>query len=163
MLPLPMLVSALGLNYLVTKFKWKTAVLAVFFISLYIGWEQYIIALRRYQTQYSWAWQYGYSQTVQYIKSQYNNYDRIIFTKRYGEPHEYVAYYWPWDPADFTKNKVWDYHTNWYWVNGLAKIKFVNDWEMKDYVANLPPDGKSLVVSSPDNESPGTEVLKIIF
>ena len=34
---------------------------------------------------------------------------------------------------------------------------------MKDYVANLPPDGKSLVVSSPDNESPGTEILKIDF
>ena len=163
MLPLPMLISALGLNYLVTKFKWKTAVLAVFFISLYIGWEQYIIALRRYQTQYSWAWQYGYFQTVQYIKSQYDNYDRIIFTKRYGEPHAFVTYYWPWDPADFAKNKVWDYHDNWYWVNELAKIKFVNDWEIKDYVTNLPFDGKYLVVSSPDNESPGTEVLKINF
>jgi len=163
MLPLPMLISALGLNYLVTKFKWKTAILAVFFISLYIGWEQYITALRSYRTRYSWAWQYGYSQAVQYIKSQYDNYDRIIFTKRYGEPHEFIAYYWPWDPADFAKNKVWDYHANWYWVNELAKIKFVNDWEMKDYVANLPSDGKSLVVSSPGNESPGTEVFKINF
>lgn len=165
MLPLPMLFSALGLNYLVTRFKWKKAILVVFFIGLYIGWEQYITVVRSYQTQYSWAWQYGYKQTVQYIKSQYSNYDRIIFTKRYGEPHEYILYFWSWDPialqSDPNLNRY--FRSDWYWVDAFAKFRFVNDWEMADYVNSLPHSGKSLIVSSPDNEPKGEEVFRVNF
>ena len=161
MLPLPMLISAVGVDW-VSRKRRTPIVVGGLLLVLALQLVSYLGQARFYSENYSWAWQYGYKQAVGYIKSQYNNYDQIIFTKRYGEPHEFVAYYWPWDPADFAKNKVWDYHANWYWVNGLAKIKFVNDWEMPDYVADLSP-GKYLVVSSGDNEPAGREVYRVNF
>jgi hypothetical protein len=82
-----------------------------------------------------------------------------VFTKKYGEPHEFVAFYWPWDPIDFAKNKSWDYHDSWYWVNGLGKIKFVNDWEMKSYVYKP----KTLIIASPENIPAGAEIKHINF
>lgn len=159
MLPLPMIISALGLNFLVTKFKWKAAVLTLFFLGLVVGGKQYISALRAYQTHYSWAWQYGYKQVIQYIKLQYPGYDQVIFTKRYGEPHIYMAYYWPWNPSDYQKNKSWDYHANWYWVNALDKISFVNDWE----ISSMAFKPNTLVITSPGSEIPGREVKRINF
>ena len=164
MLPLPMLLSALGLNYLVTKFNRKTVILAVFGVGLCVGGEQYVAALRSYQTQYSWAWQYGYEQVVQFIKQRYNLYDQVIFTKRYGEPHEYVLYFWPWDPAAYRLDPNLDryFRSNWYWVDSFAKFRFVNDWEMPNYVAGL-PSGRYLVVSSPDNQPSGREVNRVNF
>ena len=32
---------------------------------------------------------------VVYLKDHYSQYDQIIFTKKYGEPHEYILFFWP--------------------------------------------------------------------
>lgn len=154
MIPAVYLLTASGLTRSWKRFgRWYCLAFLVFttiYLSKYFG---------SYPIQYSSSWQYGYRQAVDFIKVNYDQYNEIIFTKKYGEPHEFVAYYWPWDPTSFQKNSVWDYHANWYWVNKLDKIKFVNDWEMKSVV--LKP--KTLIISSPENETTGNEIKKVNF
>jgi len=153
LLPLPMLLISLGLD------RFGRNVKAFFFTGLLISIIYYLVSANSYRSNYSQSWQYGYSQVVQFIKPRYSQYDQIVFTKKYGEPHEFVAYFWPWDPADFAKNKSWDYHANWYWVNALDKIKFVNDWEIK----NMAFKPNTLVISSPESEIAGREITRINF
>lgn len=119
----------------------------------------YLLSTFKYNRDYSWAWQEGYKQVVQMVKEKYDKYDHILITKKYGEPHEFVAFYWPWNPKTFVTDKSWDYHDNWYWVNKLGKIEFVNDWEMNTY-KYLP---KTLVISSPENKLVGKKLKQIDF
>lgn len=111
---------------------------------------QYLLVARDYSQNYSWSWQYGYEQTVHYLKAHDSEYDQILFTKRYGEPHEFLAYYLPIDPKTFQTTKMWDFHDDWYWINGFKKYTFVNDWEMIKTAKHI-PGKKILVVCSPDN------------
>lgn len=153
MLPLPMLITAIGLGHFGRNVK------ILFFAVILLSTMNYLLITKSYRNNFSSSWQYGYSEVVQFIKQKYSNYDQIIFTKKYGEPHEYVAYFWPWNPADFAQTKSWDYHANWYWVNGLDKIRFTNDWEIKDLV--IKPN--TLVITSPESEIPGHEIKRINF
>ncbi len=162
MLPLVQIISALGIVWFLSRIPTRLRS-AFIWLYLFLIMGSTGLYLYNYSTlypkQYSSSWQYGYKQVVQFIKQNYDSYDQIIFTKKYGEPHEFLAYYWPWDPISFQNNTDWDYHANWYWVNGLGKIKFVNDWEMKSVV--LKP--KTLIISSPDNETAGREIERINF
>lgn len=153
MLPLPMLITAIGLGHFGRNVK------ILFFAVILLSTMNYLLITKSYRNDFSSSWQYGYSEVVQFIKQKYSNYDQIIFTKKYGEPHEYVAYFWPWNPADFAQTKSWDYHANWYWVNVLDKIRFTNDWEIKDLV--IKPN--TLVITSPESEIPGHEIKRINF
>lgn len=158
MLPVVFIVSSLGLARL------KRPLIIGVLIAVFIGLESFLWSyFASYPRWYSQSWQYGYKQTVQFIKDKYSQYDQVIFTKKYGEPHEFVAFFWAWDPSDFQKSISWDYHANWYWVNSLDKFTFVNDWEMPQTVASLPPDKKYLIVSSPDNPTAGNQLTTINF
>lgn len=158
MIPPLVLITALGLWRLRKAYMFAVLISLLVFLDLYL--ENYFI---EYPVNYSQSWQYGYKEAVRFVKDRYSQYDEIIFTKRYGEPHEFVAFYWPWNPADFQTKVSWDYHANWYWVNSLEKFKFVNDWEMSQTVSLLPAGPKYLIVSSPDNPSSGTLLTQINF
>ncbi|MEK7090947.1 MAG: hypothetical protein AAB887_00385 [Patescibacteria group bacterium] len=153
LLPLPMILTAIGLD------RFGRNVKVLFFVVLLLSTMNYLFVTKSYRNNFSDAWQYGYSQVIQFIKPLYSQYDQIVFTKKYGEPHEFVAYFWPWDPADFSQNKSWDYHANWYWVNSLDKIKFVNDWE----ISTMAFKPNTLVISSPESEISGREIKRINF
>ncbi len=109
----------------------------------------YINTYYQYNREYSSTWQYGYEQVVEFIKPLYSDYSRIIITKKYGEPHEFVLFYWPWDPQQYQTDihKKWDFHADWYWVDAFDKFQFVNDWEIKD----LQPLTSTLLITSPNN------------
>ena len=161
MLPAVIVITSIGIQSTIIKFKLLQLLLTV---TLLFSLDYFLFPVAfNYRTNYSWSWQYGYKEAIQFVKDRYSQYDQIIFTKRYAEPHEFIAFYWSWDPADFQKSKDWDYHADWYWVNSLDKIKFVNDWEMPQLIASQPGGQKYLIVSSPDNPSPGTLVNQINF
>lgn len=151
MLPLPMILTALGVVSIFRKYYLVFCLLIVF------SAINYQLITNNYYRSYSWSWQYGYKEAVQIIKQNYDKYDQIVFTKKYGEPHEFIAFYWPWDPANYHPD--WDYHANWYWINKLDKIIFVNDWEMKSYIYK----SKTLIVTSPENIPIGNIIRRINF
>lgn len=155
------LILALGVDYLVQKFGRK--VWAIFLLATLGLFTQYLLVAQDYRTVYSWSWQYGHAQAVDYIRDNLAKYDQVLITKEYGEPHEFLAYYLPIAPDKFQSDlKRWDYHDDWYWVNGFEQFKFVNDWEMLETAKHV--EGKRiLVICSPKNVVPGAKLTEIKF
>lgn len=167
MLPLVQLVTALGAAWFFTRIpsKLRFTAIAIYLVMLATLTGVYLFNYSHtYTTDYSASWQYGYKQTIDFVKIHYQDYDQIVMSKRYAEPHEFVLWYWPWDSRQLLTDPKykWDYHANWYWVDGFGKFKFVNDWEM--LATAKPVRGvRILVICSPDNIVPGKRVKEINF
>jgi 4-amino-4-deoxy-L-arabinose transferase-like glycosyltransferase len=158
-----------GIYYLFNwwQFQFKPLLLAgitltfclLLFASTLIFWPRY----HQYAITYSQSWQYGHQPMVSYLKNHYREYDQILITKKYGEPHEFLLFYWPWPPLSYQTDpaKIWDYHASWYWVDAFDKFKFINDWEIVDQTKNL--TGKTLLITSPANFSTdGSKIIQTI-
>ena len=168
-LPWPLVLSALGVSRCQLFLKRNSRLggrlflftfLASLLISFSLWWRAY---QKDYSFNYSWAWQYGYKEAVNYVKENYEDYDKIVFTKKYGEPHEFILFNWPWDPKAYQSDphKIWDYHSQWYWVDAFDKFEFLNDWELKEKLS--PQSGeKLLLVTSPGNWPQGGELLETV-
>lgn len=167
MLPIPFILSAIGLERFMTKRAWVLPIYLIFsFVILGSYLQKYF---GEYRTDYSWAWQYGYKEAVDYVKENYAKYDKIIITKKYGEPHEFFLFFWPWDPAKYVSdpNLIRFHQSNWYWVDRFDKFYFVNDWQVKEL--KLESGGKvdcamikCLLITSPDNFPGGWKKLNTI-
>lgn len=145
MLPVAMIVTSYGLVnfYFLAKdksslFKKYRIVFIVFYVLTF--WTIAETYLRNYfedySRRYSQAWQYGYKQVIDFVNKNYEDYDKIIFTKKYGEPHIFVLFYMPWDPERYNKdpNLIRFFQSEWWWVDGFDKFVFVNDWQMRDKI-----------------------------
>ena len=116
----------------------------IYFIALIVLAEGYFVNyFTKYRTNYSWSWQYGYEQAVDYAKIHYSDYDKIIVTKKYGEPHEYFLFFMQYNPAKYLvdPNKIIFFQSNWWWVDHFDKFWFVNDWQ-------IPKSGNKFVLES---------------
>lgn len=136
-----------------------TAFLIIALLNLTIFLYSYFGSYRR---MYSWAWQYGYRQVAEFVAKSYNQYSKIIITKKYGEPHEFMLFYLKWPPQNFQNDPslIRFHQSNWYWVDRFDKFYFVNDWQIPkkqdenfflESGSRIELDGKILLVTSPDN------------
>ena len=143
-LPFYFLAISFGLSYL-KKQKYLYLIVAVFILEFTLYWSKYL----NYNQNYSQNWQYGYQEMVTKLKTDYPQYQHIYITKKYGEAHEFLLFYWPWDPQKYQTDSTlnWDFHADWYWVNSFDKFTFVNDWE----ISKLTIPKNSLLITSPDN------------
>jgi hypothetical protein len=170
-LPSPLILTVLGIKLAVEFLRKRSglkgnfltgALIILVLVSFQRWWHDY---LSFYPRNYSWSWQYGYRQVVDFVRENYSLYSEIYLTKRYGEPHEFILFYFPWDPLSYQndKRKIWNYHSDWYWVDAFDKFKFVNDWEVKQ-VLKLEgcKVGRCLLVTSPGNYPEGWERIKTI-
>lgn len=177
MLPAPMIIAAYGGFRLFEWFKskssktiWLKVSVLVYFALLLGSFEGYLVNyFENYKREYSWSWQYGYEQVVDYAKEHYDEYDKIIVTKKYGEPHEFFLFYWPWGPQSYQNdsNLIRFNQSNWYWVDRFDKFYFVNDWdipseEREDFMLEsggsfscTPGVQDCLLITSPDNYPKG--------
>jgi len=166
-LPLPMLISSYGFFKVIDWFKNKSrfngkvllfsfAILAG--VNLLVWLNNY---WKIYRPTYSWAWQDGYKQAVVYAKDHYSEYEKIVFTKAYGEPHEFVLFWQRWDPNLYqTSLKNWNYHSDWFWIDGFDKYEFWNDWEVKDKI--IIEKGRVLLITTPGNWTKDGKLLETI-
>lgn len=169
MLPMPMILTAVGvfsLSLILKKESWQKLLVVVYAVVIAASVENYAGRSLEYAKKYSWAWQFGYQEMVSFVKEKYTNYDNIIITKKYGEPHEFVLFFWPWDPAKYRQDPdlIRFYQSDWYWVDRFDKFYFVNDWQMpqKGFEFVLESKGRvdcrdrrCLVVTGPDNYPSG--------
>ena len=167
-LPLPQIFIVYGFLKTVSLFKNQKTKSFFIILFLLVVFIQSFFYLKNYfndySKNYSSSWQYGYKETVNYIKENYNNYDQIIFTKKYGEAHEFILFYWPWNPKSYQNdpNLNWDFHADWYWVNSFDKFKFINDWEIKKETENITQ--KTLLITSPGNyNKDNNKLIKTIY
>jgi 4-amino-4-deoxy-L-arabinose transferase-like glycosyltransferase len=134
-IPVPMIFTSIGVCVavgVVRKFFHRNlyAVYLIFLLAFVVEYTRAYFGV--YQRHYSRSWQYGYSQLADFLKERYKDYDKIVVTKMYGEPHEFLLFYLKWDPALFREdaNLIRFYKSNWYWVDRFDKFYFVNDWEI---------------------------------
>lgn len=159
-----------GLNPWIDKRKMliKFIIILVLLFSLFLFWKNYSID---YTRNYSWAWQYGYKQAVNYIQRNGNQYEKIYFTKKYGEPHEFLLFYMQFDSEQYRNDPSLNRYrrSDWYWVDGFDRYRFLNDWEVKEN-AKCPPAGraglmsnvKCLLITSPGNYPEDSKLLEVI-
>ena len=182
MLPLPMIITAFAFVSFVkwTKEKLKVShsqpfYLVYLIILAFFAGSYFKVYFTGYRRDYSWSWQYGYKQAIEYAKENYDKFDKIIVSKKYGEPHEFFLFFWPWNPAAYRndKNLIRYYQSNWYWVDAFDKFYFVNDWQVPKsgdvFVLESGPtvDCKQssvscLLISSPGNYPLGWKKLETI-
>jgi 4-amino-4-deoxy-L-arabinose transferase-like glycosyltransferase len=183
MLPLPEIFIALGFYWVISKLPKKLILL--FFVAyialLFVFAEGYLTNyFAHYRTDYSWSWQYGYKEAVDYAEENYSEYDNIIVTKKYGEPHGYFLFFLNWDPVKYQSDPVKITYTqsDWWWVDRFDKFWFVNDWQVKLNPSELSGiqqifvteskrvvecgNKKCLLITSPGNFPPGWNKLKTI-
>lgn len=178
MLPIPMIITALGVVLFWESLKeLRRFFLPVYLVAFFLFLGNYLtLYFGSYKTDYSWVWQYGYKEAVAFSKDNYDKYDKIIVSKKYGEPHEFFLFFWPWDPGKYQNdpNLIRFYQSNWYWVDRFDKFYFVNDWQVvrdRDRVRELVLESGGevdcnttacLLITSPDNYPEGWKLLKTI-
>ena len=181
MLPLPQIFSVLGFYFILEKVI-KGKVTSKLFLGLYLIslfcclFGYYKNLMTDYTKNYSWVWQYGYRNIVNYAKENYHEYDKIIVTKKYGEPHEFFLFFWPWEPKDYISdtNLIRFNQSNWYWVDAFDKLYFVNDWDIpkEEFEVFTLESGtsincsvqkmKCLLITSPDKYPKGWNKLETV-
>jgi hypothetical protein len=174
MLPITEILIALGFYFVVEKIpkQYRLSTSLIYIMVVLVLAEGYFVNyLTKYRENYSWSWQYGYKQVVDYANAHYGDYDKIIVTKKYGEPHEYFLFFGGYDPAKYQSDsgKIAFFQSNWYWVDKFDKFFFVNDWDVRNLVTESKVKIncvgiKCLLITSPDNYPKGWhKINKIDF
>ena len=105
----------------------RWVIVGVSVIYLGISFEGYLNNYYNiYPNLYSRDWQYGYKQVVAYIKQHYGEYDLIVFSRTYGEPHMFTLFFLNWNPAGYQNDPNLDRFeaNNWIWVLKFDKFYF---------------------------------------
>jgi 4-amino-4-deoxy-L-arabinose transferase-like glycosyltransferase len=125
------IITALGFLEVFEIFKkmriirWTIVVISLFFLA--VSFRGYINNYYNiYPVLYSRDWQYGYKQVVNYIKGHYKDYDLIVFSRTYGEPHMFTLFFLNWNPAGYQNDPNLDRFeaNNWIWVLKFDKFYF---------------------------------------
>jgi len=91
---------------------------------------------------------------VSYIESHYNDYDMIVFSRFYGEPHMFTLFYLQYPPSSYMNNpnlirfKAYD----WVWVTKFDKFYFPNlsdDGTRFEDIVREYPGKKMLFIGKP--------------
>jgi len=177
MIPVIIIFSGIGAYLVVDLFKkrrWaQKVVLVSIILSCLLGYIRYLNSYHStYPQTYSWSWQYGYQQAIEYVEKNKINYDRVIFTKYFGEPHIFYAFYSKLDPKDLQPggDNIRFQQTNWFWTDRIGSVYFVNDWQIPKVLADSMPlengtevsFNNSLLVVSPQSLPSNVTILKTI-
>lgn len=107
------------------KFIWQGAVLTVVILFFMVNFMIYLNNyFNLYAKLYSRDWQYGYQQVVDYIKQHQSEYDEIVFTRAYGEPHMFTLFFLNYDPAKYPNDPNLVRFETFNWVRVLRFDKF---------------------------------------
>ena len=177
MIPVIIIFASIGIYWIINLFKkrhWaQKAVLVSLIFSCLVGYIRYLGAYHTsYPETYSQSWQYGYQQVIEYVEKNKNNYDRVIFTKYFGEPHIFYAFFTKLDPKVLQPggDSIRFGQTGWFWTDKIENTYFVNDWQIPKTLADtLPlesgaevPIKNSLLIVSPQSLPTNVTILKTI-
>lgn len=165
MLPIPMILTSLGLVGVLDLIRKESRLLFTlgYVVLILFSFENYLLKyFIDYKTNYSESWQYGYKEVSNYIEKNYDNYAKIVITKKYGEAHEFLLFYLKFDSKRYNADKNLNrfYQSGWWWVDSFDKFYFVNDWQIPKEGYKFIQESKKtvdcrqakcLLVTSPDN------------
>lgn len=183
-LPLPQILTGIGLAKFMDMFgakrkTWLKLFMAAVMGVLAVSLVNYLtVYFGSYRINYSQSWQYGYKEAAADVRINYDNYNQIWVTKKYGEPHEFLYFWLGWDPEKLQNDPslVRYFQTNWYWTDAFDKFRFFNDWEVIERVKEPfdcvyteqsectqgKQESKILLITSPGNYPEGWKLLETI-
>ncbi|KKP71151.1 MAG: hypothetical protein UR68_C0037G0007 [Candidatus Roizmanbacteria bacterium GW2011_GWA2_35_19] len=105
------------------------------------------------------AWQCGYRELADYVKSNYNNFDKFYITRKNGQPYIYFLFYFKYLPSEYQKQAVLTPPDEY----GFGQIK-----EFDKFYFELPSTkdiNKSVIIGYPDDfeedEKPYLKEIKV--
>ena len=129
--PVYQLLTAFGIYQVYSWFKKKEFIWqrrAIFLAVVILFSLQFISYIssyfKVYPIRYSRDWQYGYKQVVDYIKLHKDEYNLIVFTRHYGEPHMFTLFYLNYDPKKYQSDPNLVRFETFDWVRVLRFDKF---------------------------------------
>ena len=128
--PAYQIITALGVYWVYVLVKPKGKLASYFLwgttgLILIISFASYLGRYYKiYPVAYFRDWQYGNKQVVAYIKDHYSDYDLIVFSRHYGEPHMFTLFYLGYDPAKFMSDPNLVRFETFDWIRVLAFDKF---------------------------------------
>lgn len=160
-LPMFQIIVAYGFVQLIDKIKkykkfivyCSLFILSVNFVYFYHNY------LYHYPLEFSGEWQYGYKQSIDYVKSVENNYDYIQVADALGRPYIYYLFYTKTDPEFFRQTvNVQRDPFGFVTIYGFGKYLFP-----KDYNYSLSKTKKVLYINTPYNLPRNIKILKTFY
>lgn len=120
-----------------------------------------------YPSSYSRDWQYGYKEVVEYIKAHKDEYDLIVFTRHFGEPHIFTLFFSNYEPKSYQNDPNLVRFETYDWVRVLRFGKYyfpdLGDKGSKPQDILEEYKGKKLLLIGKSGDFPtGVRKLKII-
>lgn len=133
----------------------------------------FMVYLNKYYNEYSVAysrdWQYGYREVVSYIKDHYEQYDKVVFTRHYGEPHMFTLFFLEWDPKKYQTDSNLNRFETFDWVRVLTFDKFYfpdlgDEGTKYEDIVKQNPEKKLLFIGKPgDFPNDLARLMKVDF
>lgn len=168
--PVYQVITAMGIYYVFHYL--KPVNFFTFYLLLFVSVFAFLYQFIRYQFYfynqypilYSRDWQYGNKRVVNYIGDNYNNYDLIVFTREYGEPHMFTLFYLNYDPFKFQNDSDLIRFETYDWVRVLKFDKFYfpdlgdEGTKVSDIKSEF-ADKRVLFIATPDETPQGVKLL----
>lgn len=161
-LPVFQILTAVGFVYLIKLISKRrlshillTGIIFVFLLNFLYYIHGYYV---HYPRIYSGEWQYGYKESIEYVKSVQKNYDRIIVTDKLGRPYIYYLFYTKSDPVWFRNNS--DVRRD---VFGFVSVDRVGKYYFKRDPNNDIQKNKILYINYVKDVPSGANILKTFY
>lgn len=112
-----------------------------------------------YPREFSGEWQYGYKESMEYVKSVEGEYDEIRVTNKLGRPYIYYLFYTKTEPEIFRKTAIINRNPfGFVDVNGFSKYRY------SESIATLRSKTRNILyIDIPSRVPPKVEVLKRFY
>ncbi len=142
----------------ITKYK-KFIVYGLLFILFLNFLYFYRNYFNHYPYEYSGEWQYGYKQSIEYVKSVEKSYDYIQVTNALGRPYIYYLFYTKTNPEFFRQTASVERDSfGFITVKGFGKYVFP-----KNYDYSLSKNNKVLYINTPYNLPKNIKIQKTFY
>ncbi len=155
--PFLQIVTAIGVCAFIDWFRGKIQIFSkvcltlVIFISLmYFAHNLFF----HYPKEYSGEWQYGYKESLEYVKGQQNNYQKVYITEALGRPYVYALFYLKYSPQKFRQEaNIYREALGFVHVRSFSNIYFEEEIEKVN-------TQNSLYLAQPDSVPVSGKILK---
>lgn len=110
-----------------------------------------------YSDEYASEWQYGYKQTIDYVKKNQNNYSSIYVSPTLGRPYIYYLFYTASDPNLLRNNSKITRD-----VYGFVHVERFGKYYFPDSIEPTKTAGNALYVDLKGSQPPNAKILKTV-
>ena len=111
-----------------------------------------------YPREYSGEWQYGYKESIAFVKEQEQNFDEIKITTELGRPYIYYLFYTKTDPEKFRKTAKIERE-----VFGFVNVEKVGKYSFAKDVNSITGKNKKILYVDIKNKLPDNAIILKTF